>query len=230
MTTHANTTTTTQMTTRAQRIKSHDPDYDEFFTTSVMDRLTEEQSAYFPPEGFNADLYQCRVWLLLEKYVKDKSSDIIADMQELRDGKTFSPDDALFFRLVPTSEAKQEYKIYLMDLDGTQIQLAHIKTAKGEIEFARTKNERLVAIIRTITEEFKKWYLAEMLVADSIERKKRGRATNDKSKRPTKRRRYDEAEEDNEDGEDSEEEDFDDEFENCEVVNNNYEVDANYAM
>jgi hypothetical protein len=217
------------MTTPAQRTKNGDSDWDKIFILSVTERLEKNHKAYFPPEGFTSDIYQSHFWLLVEKYAKDKSPTIMADLHALRDGKTFSPDDELFLRIVPSSPTKQAYTIYVMDFDGSETKLVDIITTKGVIEFARTKNERLVPIMKAIEAEFEDFYSGEIL-----ERKKRDRATNTKSKRAAKRRRHDEAEEVNEneddDDDDDEEEEEEDDFDNCQVVNNDIEVNGDGQM
>lgn len=222
-----------EASTRAQKTTDGASDWDNIFISAVQERL-ERHKCYFPPEGFTADLYQAHFWLLVEKYEKNKTPSIMADLHELRDGKTFTPDDELFLRVAPSFSEKHAYSIYVMDFDGSETKLVDIKTDKGLIQFARTKNARLVPIMEAIGAEFGDYYSGEILAAaTSIEKKKRGRAatTSTRSKRAAKRRRYDEAEEVNEDddGEDSEEEE-EDEFDDCQVVNNNVEVNGDGQM
>jgi hypothetical protein len=145
--------------TRSPTNRFEDKKFAQFVDISILS--LEAHNAFFPDTDFTGNLYQCHVWKKIKemKYVNETAfKSRLNELILLREEREFSTeDDPFFFRIIP--KGGNRYNFLLIDNEeGVEHLVISVVPRKSEIWSVKTKNFRLLTIIKTITQIFKMVY------------------------------------------------------------------------
>lgn len=146
----------------SKKMNREDSDMKHF--VQILTSFLERHNAFLPDEAYTGNLYKCHVWNKLRE-MKETShiplTSHINDLILLRDGREFSTaTDPLFFRII--KKEHKRYNIVLIDNeDGVEHLIVSLVPSRCEIWSVKTKNYRLLAIIKTIHQVYSMYYEGE---------------------------------------------------------------------